>query len=173
SAYTALMEDVGDLSALQGPSQSAGSDANHIKFDVRAVQTKLEAMLKHWSNETVYGPAPIEQIQRLAEQWRLPFEDLGNGTGVVKYNVKPIEIMLKDLQDEKPGEDGKVDWMMGRYNAWNVTLTSQCEQIQGEFRLLGDLARNALAQYNTLLEALSATITSNRESCLQYARGLG
>lgn len=240
----AFLKDVGHLMALLGPSTSAGSDANHIKVDIKSVERELKRLKETWGAEiefgpepledveryakehgcsyvnnldgtgvvlkenpewgpaplddvkryatehglsyrdnhdgtgvvlkgkVVFGPAPLSDIERYAEKWRLPYKINADGTGVVLVDATPIDRMLREIADEKPGADGKVDWLVGRYQAWNTTMTTQYQQIESNNGLLGELARNAVATFNNIYEAISSMIRSIGDGCSQATRGI-
>lgn len=168
--YQRYFEDVSHLMALIGPATSAGSDANHIKLDVKAVKTELERLLADYKDRSVFGPGPLAQIERMGEKWRLPVRDNGDGTGTVMFNVEPLETMLGAIADAKPGTDGKVDWLVGQYQAFNTTFTTQQQQIETENGLLTELARNGLAMYNNFREVFSGIVKSFQDICAQAAR---
>jgi hypothetical protein len=130
--------------------------------------------------KVVYGPASLDDIKRYAEKWRLPYKVNADGKGVVLVNTKPLDVMLEAIANEtdaiakaKPPSDGKIDWLVGQYQAWNTTMTTQYQQIESESGLLAELSRSGTAMFNNIFEGIISIVKSFGDVSLQYTRGIG
>jgi hypothetical protein len=181
--YVKFNEDDAALMAEIKPKE--GSDSNHMKIDVLNLRNQLENLIRKYSVPegtipdstspgVVFGPVPLADAERYAKQWGgLPCVKLGDGSAVVTLNLKPLETMLKEIGDEKPGADGKVDWLIGRFQAFNATFNSQYSQIEGQVNMLSEHARNGNAQFTIRFDALMSAMNSIKDILAQYARGIG
>jgi hypothetical protein len=76
------------------------------------------------------------------------------------------------IDNAKPPTDSKVDWLVGQYQAWNTTMTTQYQQIESESGLLAELSRSSTAMFNNIFEAIIGIVKSFGDVCLQYTRGI-
>lgn len=170
--YIGFFKDMSDILS-QLPNLIDDGKDNKITVKAEKLKALLEGLKTKYQNQVLYPTesgklVSKEEAEDWAEKLGLPASCVqpdGSGNYVVKFDLSPIDEMLKGLGAVSNGEVSSA-----KYQAWKAGFDAQVEKINNYVQTLSQKYTTANSTYDNLVKVLSSTITSMYDADKEYLR---